>query len=51
MISPEELHVIVNLVDLHSRTDDQELSMKLKILINNVMDNMNNSEVKHELEN
>lgn len=51
MITQEQLYTIVNLVDLHSRTLDQEISMKLKELINNVMDDLNNSEVKHELEN
>lgn len=51
MISQEQTELIVNLVDLHSRTSDQELSMKLKILINNIMDTMIISEVKHELEN
>jgi hypothetical protein len=51
MISPEQTELIVSLVDLHSRTNDQQLSMKLKILINNIMDTMIISEVKHELEN
>lgn len=52
MISQDQLYTIVNLVDLHSRTSDQELSMKLKILINKVMDDLTeNSEGQHELEN
>lgn len=52
MISQEELYTIVNLVDLHSRTMDQEISMKLKLLINKVMDDITKtSEEKHELEN
>lgn len=51
MITQEQLYTIVNLVDLHSRTMDQEISMKLKELINTVMDDLNNSEAKHELEN
>lgn len=52
MISQDELYTIVNLVDLHSRTLDQEISMKLKMLINKVMDDLTkNSEEQHELEN
>lgn len=52
MISQDELYTIVNLVDLHSRTSDQELGMKLKVLINNIMDNVKiKNEEKHELEN
>jgi hypothetical protein len=51
MITQEQLYTIVNLVDLHSRTMDQEISMKLKELINTVMNDLNNSEAKHELEN
>lgn len=53
-ISQEQLYTLVNLVDLHARTMDQELSMKLKTLINKELDtinNQNNSEVAHELEN
>ena len=51
-ISQDELYTIVNLIDLHSRTMDQEISMKLKTLINNVLDELNKtSEVTHELEN
>lgn len=53
-ISQEQLYTIVNLVDLYARTMDQELSMKLKQLINKELDeinNLNNSEETHELEN
>lgn len=52
MISQEQLYTIVNLVDLHSRTTDQEIGMKLKTLINKVMNDLiKNSEEHHELEN
>lgn len=50
-ITQEQLYALVNLVDLHSRTSDQEISMKLKTLISNELDKINNSEEKHELEN
>jgi hypothetical protein len=50
-ISQEQLYTVVNLVDLHSRTSDQELSMRLKLLINNVLDQLNKNEETHELEN
>jgi hypothetical protein len=49
-ITQEQLYAIVNLVDLHSRTEDQEISMKLKTLINNELDKINSGE-QHELEN
>jgi hypothetical protein len=51
MITQDQLYTIVNLVDLHSRTTDEEIGAKLKELISTVMDDLNNSEVKHELEN
>ena len=52
MISQEQLYIVVNLIDLHSRTTDQEISMKLKTLINKVMDDFSKDEgVPHELEN
>ena len=38
-------------IDLHARTLDPEISMKLKLLINNVLEEVNNQEVSHELEN
>lgn len=51
-ISQEQLYTIVNLVDLHARTQDPEISMKLKVLINNILDNTNiTNEVLRELEN
>jgi hypothetical protein len=50
-VSQEQLYTIVNLVDLHARTLDPEISMKLKLLINNVLEEVNNQEVSHELEN
>jgi hypothetical protein len=51
-ISQEQLYVVVNLVDLHARTMDPEISMKLKSLINNVLNEINTpNEVSHELEN
>jgi hypothetical protein len=51
-ISQDQLFTIVNLTDLHARTQDPEISMKLKTLINSLLDEINKpNEVPHELEN
>jgi hypothetical protein len=47
-ITQDQLYTLVNLVDLHSRTSDQEISMKLKLLISSELDKINNSEERHE---
>ena len=54
MISEQNLYTLVNLVDLHSRTSDQEISMKIKNVINVIIDDIlsKTSEViPHELKN
>lgn len=40
MIDDKDLYLLVNLIDLHSRTSDAELSMKLKELSNKVLDTL-----------
>lgn len=52
MISEKDLYTIVNLVDLHSRTSDQEISMKIKNVINVIIDDVllkTDEVVPHEL--
>ena len=40
MIDDKDLYLLVNLIDLHSRTSDQELGMKLKLLSNKILDKL-----------